>query len=78
MKVIDLHRGLGVATLLYLAAIVYVGILSLRSSEAPDVPSVVDYYVTSVSATLATILGMVLLIVGAFTVYLKVQAPRSS
>ncbi len=61
MDVKQLLRGLGaLAVVLYLAAIVYVGVLSLRSSATPDVPPIVDYYVTSISATLATFLGMVL------------------
>jgi hypothetical protein len=61
MSVAQLFRVLGgLAIGLYLAAVVYVGVLSLRSQTTPEVPPIIDYYVTSISTTLATYLGMVL------------------
>jgi hypothetical protein len=61
MNVHQLFRALGaLAVVLYLAAIIYVGVLGIRSSAPPNIPPIVDYYVTSISATLATFLGMVL------------------
>jgi len=55
-----LLKVLGVLAVgLYFLAIIYVGVTNLQSPK-PTVPPIVDYYVTSISATLATFLGMVL------------------
>jgi hypothetical protein len=61
MSAAQLFRFLGgLAIALYLAAVVYVGILNMRSATTPQIPPIVDYYLTSISATLATYVGMVL------------------
>jgi hypothetical protein len=56
----SLLKAIGVlAVVLYVLAIIYVGMINLRSPK-PIVPPIIDYFVTSMSATLATFLGMVL------------------